>query len=212
MLKKISYNLDFAFIGSRKTGMDAGKEIFIDYLKNKAIEDNFNEINEISEDHFEYFTVFKEIPIKIKVLLSENLEELLSNKEIQNLDVLVLALNVYDMNALDYYNKELLDKFRNLTEFKGVSALIGINTDQIYGKPINPNYFRMSKANLINKAKELNVIYCFEIQYKYKDLLEFYDKILNDFVYKFQFKSPELFEQAMNYGKELKKQYKYLEE
>ncbi len=116
------------------------------------------------------------------------------------------------MNALDYYNKENLDKLRNLIEFKGVSVLIGINTDQIYEKPINPNHFRISKTNLINKAKELNVIYCFEIQYKYKDLSEFYDKVLNDFVYKFQFKSPELFEQARNYGKELKKQYKYLED
>ena len=58
-------------------------------------------------------------------------------------------------------------------------------------------------ADIINKAKELNILYTFEITNKSTDLSELFNKILDDFIYKIRIKTPELFDQARNYGKEL---------
>ena len=60
------------------------------------------------------------------------------------------------------------------------------------------------------RKKELDFLYCYEIKDKDKDLIDFYDNIFNNFIVKFQISSPELFDQAKSYGKELIEQYNFL--
>lgn len=212
-MKKISYRLNLALVGSNKSGNDSGKRIFVDYLKNRNIELNLSKEYEESKGFLEYFIVYKHIPIKTKVFLFDNLENLISdNKNVKKFDVIILALNLYDLNSIDDYKKENYLRFKELFQFRGLSVLVGIDVNQIFGRVPSPNSYKISKENLIKKAKELNLIYCYELKYKYKDLFEFYDKILSDFVFKFQISHPELFNQAKSYGKELISQFSFLKD
>ena len=54
-------------------------------------------------------------------------------------------------------------------------------------------------------AKYLNLIYCYEISNKNEDVSEIYKKIFKDFLFRFQFTRPDLYEQARSYGKTLEK-------
>jgi hypothetical protein len=57
-------------------------------------------------------------------------------------------------------------------------------------------------------ASYLNLIYCYEIYNRKGDVIEIYKKIFDDFVFRFSYSSPELFEQAKNYGNSLLKETK----
>ncbi len=192
-MKKISYSLHFGIIGS----INSGKQILLDYLGDLAIEFDRNNEDDNEKGYHELLIVHKRVPIKIKVHIANYLNELMhAYEKIKRLDVLIFVLNMAEKNSINDYT---LDKFKNFCEysvFQGLTILIGIR-----GPLKSEN--QISKGDLINKAKNLNMLYCFEIQDKLEDIQEIFDKILNDFIFKFQFSSQELFERATEYGKKL---------
>lgn len=193
-MKKISYSLRIGLIGSN----NSGKELLLNYLEDTAIEKNH------SDDKFEVLLIHKGIPFKIKVFPAENLIEVISEQSINfgKLDVLIIILNLNDLNSIKEYEKEAFEEFRQFFLFQGLSILAGMDVKQILkGSP--SNNLRISRFNLIKKAKELNILYCFEIHNKERDISEIYNKLLNDFIFKFQYSTPELFEQAKIYGRKL---------
>ena len=194
-MKKISYTLNLGLVGSYKSGEDSGKGIFIDFLKDKAVEYNL-------DDYHEFLIIFNQIPIRMKIFPVEDFNELILNYDkIKKLDIIVLTLNIYEFNSINEYEKQSFEEFEKYYKFRGSSILVGIDVEKIYRSTSNNS--RISYFNLIKKAKELNILYCFEIQNKNRDLSELYNKVLDDFIFKFQFSSPELFNQAKSYGKEL---------
>lgn len=200
-MKKISFSLHLGLVGLQ----DAGKEIFLDFFKEKAIETNYTNEGEKKKE-YEFFLVFKEIPIKIKVFLAEHIKEITFNYEdIKRLDVMILALNLYNLSSKNKYFKEDFVEFLESYSFNGMSALIGLDVELILANTPSKD-FRISRYNLVQKAKELDVLYCFEILNRKSDLLELYNKILGDFTFKFQFTNPEILEQAREFGRTLLKQ------
>ncbi|MFX0042561.1 MAG: hypothetical protein ACFE8L_06585 [Candidatus Hodarchaeota archaeon] len=193
-MKKISYSLRIGLIGNR----NSGKELLLNYLDDLAIEKNH------SDEKFEVLLIHKGIPFKIKVFPAENLIEVISEQSINfgKLDVLIIIINLNDLNSIKEFEKEIFEEFRQFFLFQGLSILAGMDVDQIL-KGTSSNKLRISRFNLIKKAKELNILYCFEIHNKEKDISEIYNKVLNDFIFKFQYSTPELFEQAKVYGREL---------
>ncbi|TFG22655.1 MAG: hypothetical protein EU532_14185 [Promethearchaeota archaeon] len=205
-MKKISYSLHLGIVGSINSENGSGRETFLDYLKNRTIDDKISRTNENDKSFFNYFIVYKQIPIKIKVFLAETLNELIFNHDkIKKLDILILALNLYDVNSIIEFTKENFDEFKEIFSFWGLSLLVGIDVNQIFRKPILEYNTRISNIDLINKAKELDFLFCYEIKDKDKDLIDFYDNIFNNFLVKFQISSPELFEQAKSHGVYLEK-------
>ena len=194
-MKKISYTLNLGLVGSYKSGEDSGKGIFIDFLKDKAVEYNL-------DDYHEFLIIFNQIPIRMKIFPVEDINELILNYDkIKKLDIIVLTLNMHEFNSINEYEKQSFEEFEKYYKFRGSSILVGIDVEKIYRSTSKNS--RISYFDLIKKAKELNILYCFEIQNKNRDLSELYNRVLDDFIFKFQFSSPELFNQAKSYGKEL---------
>lgn len=192
-MKKISYSLRIGIIGNK----EQLKEIFLENLTNSAINSN------LSEYYYEFLIVFKQIPVKIKIYLHEILENLIYNFEnIQKLDVIILTLNLYEPDSLNIINKLLIEEFNETFSFQGLSILVGMNIEQIFSK-IPSKKFKISRYQMEKTTKDLNFIYCFEIYNKNRDVNEIYNRILNDFILRFQYSSPELFETAKEYGKRL---------
>lgn len=192
-MKKISYSLRIGIIGKKKTI----KEIFFESLSTSAIKSS------PSDDNYEFLIVFKQIPIKVKIFLSENLDDLIYNFEnIQKLDVIILTLNLYEPDSLNTINKHLLEEFIETFSFQGTSILVGMDVKHIFNKSTSRK-FKISRFQLEKTTKDLNIIYCFEIFNKNKDINEIYNTIFNDFILRFQYSSPELFETAKDYGKRL---------
>ncbi|MFW9867419.1 MAG: hypothetical protein ACFFEN_15090 [Candidatus Thorarchaeota archaeon] len=196
-MKKISYNLRIGIIGNVKYN----KTIFIDSIKDFAIK------SEISNEISEIKVVFKEIPINLKVFLSENLEEIVNNyAKIENLNVIIFTVNLLNLKSIEQYEKDLIDKFHEIYSFQGISILVGLNLKQILKNKISKK-FKVSRFTLEDTAKYLNLIYCYEIYNKAEDIIELYNKILNDFLFRFRYSSPESFTHARIYGRNLLKEY-----
>ena len=192
-LKKISYSLRIGVIGN----IESIREIFFEGLSTSAIKSS------ISDNNYEFLIVFKQIPIKIKIFLTENLESLINNFEkIQKLDVIILTLNLYDPNSLNTLNKYLVEDFNETFLFQGLSVLVGMDIERIFkGSP--SKRFKISRFQLKKTTKDLGLIYCFEIFNKSKDVNEIYNTLFNDFILRFQYSNPDLFETAKDYGKKL---------
>lgn len=194
-MKKISYSLRIGIVGFK----DFNKTIFQDSLENIAIE------SKVSEDLREFFIIHKEIPIKIKLFLTQDLDELIYNfNQIEKLDVIILTINLFGSKSLYQYYKNLIEEFNETYYFQGVSMLVGIDIEQIFQK-IRQKKHRISRFSLEDMAKYLNLVYCYEIHNKSQDVKEIYDKIFNDFLFRFRYSNPELFEQTKKYGKKLLK-------
>ncbi len=195
-MKKISYSLRIGIVGSK----DSKKEIFLDNIKNIAIE------SKSFENYIEFFLVFKQIPIKMKIFSAVDIDQLIYNyNKIEKLDVLILAMNLNDSNSVHDYSEESIKEFNEIFSFQGLSVLVGMDISQIFKIP-PLNSLRISRYNLKKKTKELGLIYCFEIYNKAEDITEIYNKILDDFIFRFQYSNPELYEQAQKYGIELLKE------
>ena len=180
---------------------DYNKEIFLGGILQFAI--NITS----SESYSDFLVVVEDIPIKIKVFMVQNLEELITNfNKIEKLDVIILTVNLFDPKSIYQYYKDILEEFNEIYYFQGVSILIGVDTEHIFKKQPSKNQ-RISRYSLEEITKYLNLIYCYEIYNKNEDIIEIYKKIFNDFIFRFRYSSPELFEQAQLYGKSLVKEY-----
>jgi len=192
-LKKISYSLRIGIIGKK----ESIKDIFFESLKISAIESN------IYDDKYEFFIVFKQIPIKIKIFIADTLEDLIYNFEkVQKLDTIIITLNLYEPASLNTLTKGLLGEFNETFSFQGISILVGMDIENIFNGSPSKN-FKISRYQLERITRDLKLIYCFEIINNDSDIHEIYNTILDDFMIRFQYSSPELFETAKNYGKKL---------
>ena len=195
-MKKIRYSLRIGIVGN----IDYTKEIFLDDIMRFAL--NVNS----SESYSDFLIVSKDIPIKIKVFLVENLEELIYKfNEIEKLDVIIITVNLFDLKSINQYSKEIFEEFNETYYFQGISILVGVDTEHIFKKQPSKN-LRISRHNLEEITRHLNLIYCYEIYNKNEDTIEIYRRIFNDFIFRFRYSSPELFEQAQLYGKSLLKE------
>ena len=193
-LKKISYSLRIGIVGSK----ELSKKIFLESLHTTAID------SDLSNDKLEFLLVYKNIPIKFKVFLAVRLEDLIYNfDKIEKLDVLILTLDLYESDSINYYNKALVEEFSEVLSFQGLSVLVGMNIEQILNNSPSKS-LKISRFHLEKLTRELNLIYCYEIYNNNKDISEIYDQILDDFIFRFQYSSPDLFEKAKIYGKHLK--------
>ena len=196
-MKKISYSLRIGIVGNK----DYNERIFLDGIKQFAINPNS------SESYTDFLIVVEDIPIKTKVFLVENLEELINKfNQIEKLDVLILTVNLFDPKTIYQYYKDKIEEFNEIYYFQGISILVGVDLEQIFKDKPSKN-LRISRFNLEEITRYLNLIYCYEIYNNNKDILEIYRKIFNDFIFRFRYSSPELFEQAQLYGKTLMKEY-----
>ena len=166
-----------------------------------AIENNVREKNNINESPLEFLIIFREIPIKIRLFLYKSFENIkFNNEKITNIDVIVFIFNILDFNSLQSFNLESFEEFKkNISFTSRISVLAGIDLEK-------NNYAesdRISRNQMIEKSKELDVLYTYEIRKNEEDISQFFEKILDDFVLKFYYSSPELFDLAKLYGKEL---------
>ena len=192
-LKKISYRLRIGIIGKK----EPLTEIFLENLANSAIE------SDLSDELYEFLLVFKQIPIKIKIYLYDTVENLIYDFDnIQKLDIIILTLNLSEPDSLSSINKQLIEEFNEIFSFQGISVLVGMNFEHIFNRTSSKK-FKISRFQLEKITKDLNLIYCFEIFNKNRDVNEIYNTLFNDFILRFQFSSPELFETAKEYGKRL---------
>ena len=197
-MKKVIYNLRIGIVGNK----DYYEEIFLDNIKDLAID------SKILDKYSEFFLVYKQIPIKVKIFSAETLEEIINNfDEIEKLDVIILTVNLGDTTSMYQYYKNNVEDFNETYYFQGISFLVGIDTSQIFKEKALKN-IRVSRYSLKDMASYLNLIYCYEIYNKIGDVIEIYKKIFNDFVFRFQYSSIELFEQAKKYGNTLLKESK----
>ena len=200
-MKKIIYTINFAFIGSNTTSNELENEIFIEYLKKIAIENNIKDKNNINESPLEFLIIFREIPIKIRLFLYKSLEHIrFNNEKITNIDVVVFIFNIFDLNSISSFNNESLEVLKkDLSITSRISVLAGIDLEN--NNNVDKN--RISRNEMIEKSKDLDVLYTYEIKKDDRDISQFFEKILDDFVLKFYYSSPELFDLAKLYGKEL---------
>jgi len=196
-VKKISYSLRIGIVGNK----DFNSAIFLDDIRQFAI--NITS----SESYSDFLVVVEDIPIKTKVFLVQDLEELITNfSAIEKLDVIILTVNLFEPKSIYQYYKDILEEFNEIYYFQGVSILVGVDTEHIFKKQPSKNQ-RISRYSLEEITRYLNLIYCYEIYNKNEDIIEIYKKIFNDFIFRFRYSSPELVEQAQLYGKSLMKEY-----
>lgn len=200
-MKKITFSLNFGLIGSNKYADDFGKKIVMESLKKITIKSKLPKNSEITKQGPELLIIFKEIPIRIRIFLAENFNDFIyNNQEIINFDVIILIFNIFDSNSINSLKKDSFEEFKDYFSFKnGITVLAGVNfeADNVDEK------IRINSAQIIEKAKELDVIYGYEITADKEENFEFFSLILSDFIFKFQYSSPELFDLAKLYGKEL---------
>ena len=195
-MKEFSYTINLGLVGTE----DSKKKIFLDYLKQIALKFT-------SEDLiWKYFVLFDDIPIKIKAILAESFEDLISKKiPFKRFDVIIIATNIYNDKSINNIKIENYTNFSQRFMFNGISVLAGIDPFLILNKKIPLNKRRINEFSLIQKTRELELLYCYKIQNLQRDVKEVFDKILKDIYFKLEFLNPELFERAKAYGRILSK-------
>jgi len=195
VLKEFSYTINLGLVGTE----DSKKRIFLDYLKQIALKF-------VSEDLiWKFFFLFNGIPINLKAILAESFEDLISKKiPFKRFDSIIIAANIYNNKSINNIDIEKYTKFSHHFMFDGISVLVGIDPFLILKKK-TPNESRINEFSLIQKTRELELLYCFKIQNLQRDVKEVFDKILNDIHFKLEFLNPELFERAKAYGRILSK-------
>ncbi|MFW9875987.1 MAG: hypothetical protein ACFFG0_23035 [Candidatus Thorarchaeota archaeon] len=192
-MKKVSYNLRIGIVGIK----DYNKEIFLDNLGDFSID------TKISEEYTEFLIIFKQIPIRVKIFLATNLEEVIRDfDKIEMLDAIILTIDVKDTKSIYHYYKNIIEEFNDIYYFQGISMLVGIDSSQIFKKKASKK-IRVSRYSLEDTAKYLKLIYCYEIYNKKGDVIEIYKKLFNDFIFRFRYSSQDLFEKAKLYGESI---------
>ena len=109
-MKKISYNLRIGIVGNK----NYHEEVFLDNIKDFAIAFN------ILSPYSDFFLIYKQIPIKVKIFSAETLEEVINNfDEIEKLDVIILTVNLADTSSIHQYFKDIVEEFNELYYFQG---------------------------------------------------------------------------------------------
>ena len=199
ILKKIKFSLNLGILGHD----DSDKNLFINYLKKIAL------TSDALKDENEFLILYEDIPLKIHVFNAESFKSFINNSDkIIRIDVLLVLIDIYNPNALDIMLFKDLEEFKAIYIFKGVSILVGVDRLSIEGiLPLDK--WRISRINLIQETKNLEFLYCFEVQNSDYDIAEIYRKIFNNFLLKLKNSNLELLKQAKNYGEKLKDQFNY---
>ncbi|MGQ4873509.1 MAG: hypothetical protein ACP6IY_05475 [Promethearchaeia archaeon] len=195
-MKKITYNVNFILVGQEPNI----KDVIIDFIKKQAIEASY--INDVLKkiDYYEFLIVYEKIPIRLRIFSASNLDEIIYNHDkIKVLDVIVLITDL-NKNTIEKYEGEKVRELNEYFSFKGISTLLDFSFLNVSN---NYNEIEKNKEKLIEKAKELDSIYCFTIYNLEDDLKEFFSTIFNDLLFKFRISSLELFEDAIKYGSSL---------
>jgi len=195
-LKKIKFSLNLGIIGADDSGID----FLIDHLKLSALRNDNNEkLNE-------FLITYQDIPVKIKVFNGKDFNQLNERYEnIRRIDAIMVIIDIYNLNSFNGDLFKGFEEFNTLYMFKGVSILAGIDKFFIENGVVSDK-LRISRINLIQKTKDLGFLYCFEIQNRNNDLLEIFNKFIDNFMKKVRNINPELLERAKIYGKELNDQ------
>jgi len=195
VLKEFSYSINLGLVGAE----DSKKRIFLDYLKQIALKFT-------SEDLiWGFLFLFDGIPINLKAIIADSFEDLINRKvPFKKFDAIIIAANIYNDKSIDNIIIENYTKFSQRFMFDGISVLACIDPFLILKKkPLNE--WRINEFSLIQKTRELELLYCFKIQNLQRDVKDVFDKILNDIHFKLEFLNPELFERAKAYGRILSK-------
>jgi len=190
-LKDFHFSLNLGLIGTDDSRID----IFLEYLKeNTKLDRSKKSLNE-----FQF--IYESVPLKIKNFQFKHLEDLTNDNKIRKkLDAIIVAINLYNDQAISNLNLnsyiELCEKFN----FNGVAVLVG--TDPYLIDQIKPPASRsINEFVLIQKAKELNFHYCFKIQNSKKDIADIFNRVLNYVILKLEFINPEMFERVRTNNK-----------
>ncbi len=196
-MKKIKFSLNLGIIGADGSGID----FLIDYLKQSALKNDKNEkLNE-------FLIIYNDIPVKIKVFNGKDFNQLNERYEnIRRIDAIIVIIDIYNLNSLNGDLFKGFEEFNTLYMFRGVSILAGIDKFFIENGVVSDK-LRISRINLIQKTKDLGFLYCFEIQNRNNDILEIFNKFIDNFMKKVRNINPELLERAKTYGKELNDQF-----
>ncbi len=201
-MKKITFGLKFGIIGKS----NVPRERFRNYLKNISIEtkQGSKDPRGVAE---KYLMLYSSIPLSITLHEESTIDSFLDiHANLTSLDALLLFLSMEQKNNLHDFDFHALKKIEDYYNFKGIDVLIGMN---ILPPDNGDNQVELSNIilneDLIDKAKSLDVLYCFEITKEPEDFQEILDEILSFFLLKFKISSPEIYKQAKNYGLALKK-------
>lgn len=182
-MKDIIFSINLGLIGTE----DSKLEIFVDYLKELALKHTSENLV------YEFILKFESIPIKLRVGLASDFENLIRRSEdFKHFDAIIIALNLYNNNSISDYSIQNYSNFRNYFIFNGITALVGVDTFLILDKEA-PTQKEITEFNLIQKTQELEFLYCFKVQNKNKDLTNLFNKILSYINLKLKFLNPELF-------------------
>ncbi|NHJ19509.1 MAG: hypothetical protein EAX91_01105 [Candidatus Lokiarchaeota archaeon] len=175
---------------------DSRLEVFTDYLKELAI--NYKSESLV----YEFFLKFENIPIKLRIAIADNFDDLIHrNKQFSHFDVILVAVNLYNINSISNYNLKDYVYFKNYYIFNGFSALVGVDTFLIQDKKV-PKKKDITEFNLIQKTQELEFLYCFKIQDRKRDLTDLFNKMLSYINLKLKFLNPDLFNRVKSSGEE----------
>lgn len=186
--------MNIGVVGSR----NSGKETLGEMLRSSALEYK-------KEEKFQEFRLlYENIIFKLRLFFSssfEVLEQSLSGR--QRLDGLIVMTNIYDRSFLESSLREKIENLKSLIEFDNYKVLVAIE-EQFAER------FKIRDKELIQKAKDLDFIYYFKLNAptKKKDVMEIFHKILSDFLLKFKYSNPEMYELAIKFGMSLKKKGK----
>ncbi|MHA1723508.1 MAG: hypothetical protein ACTSXH_01510 [Promethearchaeota archaeon] len=201
-MKKITYGLKFGIIGKS----NGPRAKFRNYLKSISFE-----AKEVSKDSWgvteKFFILYSSIPLSMTLHEESTIDSFLdTHANLITLDALLLFLSMDQKSNLHHFEPQLLKKLEVYYDFKGIDALIGMNIlpQDNNDAQIDPSK-GILKEELVDKAKYLDVLYCFEIINEPEDFQEIMDKILRFFLLKFKISSPEIYKQAKNYGLSLMK-------
>lgn len=191
-MKNITVSLQIAIVST-------SKELFypfLKYLENLSHKNTNLSAYHDKKSYYEYFIIFENIPIKIKLHLAEDFNYLINNYEkTKNIDILIILTEQREDNKLKL-SRNHLNQINEL--FLSSPTFI-----QVYIEKEKNSSDEMIEKQLIEKAKNLGVLYLFKIQPYQKEINEIFTNIFKDFILKFKFLSPELFEKAKACGIQL---------
>jgi hypothetical protein len=193
-LKRITVSLQIGIINSNKNLFNP----FIKYLEEKSLSKGKPQETSKHKEYNEYLVIYENIPIKLKINLLKSFNDLMNNYEkTKGIDVVIL-LTEQDKESLSGLSKKQLKEVDELLLSSVSFVLVQMETSSDSKNIINEH-------DLIHKAKKLDVRYLFTIKPHHTEINQIFTKILDDFILKFKFLNPELFEKAKAYGIQISK-------